>query len=665
MNLTTTPLFQISKISILLVLLILSTTNVNGSEDKYEYSEMPNWVENAAVSMDRQLPFTQPSQYFLIDYQINLVGEVVQFRRTIAKPLTTAGVSQLSELKFPFNPLYQKLKLHKLTVTRGDDKRDVLKSSEIRVVQQENQLQNDIITGINTAIVLLEDIRVNDVIEYAISIEGVNPVFGEKRFGHLGLNWQISADRLQVRIITDPTRPLQTKLHNLDKEVKILRKSSQLEYIYEKENTEAITVEGEYPPWYKPFASLEYSEYETWEEVNDWAKSLFEIDNNFEPEFREIVSNFEQENLLDYAANALGFVQSEIRYLGLEIGVNSHLPHHPNEVIKTRYGDCKDKTLLLSSILAEKNIKSYPALVSARHRKGIKSNLPSPNVFDHAITVIEVDGKQFWVDGTRTNQKGKLEDIGVSDFGYALVVGYPDQGLIKMYEKRPDYGKIEIEEDFYPVDFESPVKYEIKTKYSKNFAEARRFTYQNYSKRQIQQSRKEFLSKFYEEIELVREIEVKDDVEANTFTVIEEYEVSGYWKKDKSKIFSEVKNPGFAGALVVPKTRSRTSPAYIGGPLNIVTTTNIHYPKDTGIRISENDYSIRKWPFEYKYSHSYDTNNNIYTHQSKLNKYGDFVLADGVKNYIEKVNEVWNALSFSISFNDPNTIRKVETPELP
>ena len=48
---------------------------------------------------------------------------------------------------------------------------------------------------------------------------------------------------------------------------------------------------------------------------------------------------------------AMRFVQSEVRYLALALGNGSYVPSPPELVLKRRYGDCKDKTLLALSLL--------------------------------------------------------------------------------------------------------------------------------------------------------------------------------------------------------------------------------------------------------------------------------------------------------------------------
>src|SRR5256885_1816734 len=45
------------------------------------------------------------------------------------------------------------------------------------------------------------------------------------------------------------------------------------------------------------------------------------------------------------------FVQSDIRYVAIEIGIGGNQPHAAADTFKARYGDCKDKATLLSSML--------------------------------------------------------------------------------------------------------------------------------------------------------------------------------------------------------------------------------------------------------------------------------------------------------------------------
>ena len=104
--------------------------------------------------------------------------------------------------------------------------------------------------------------------------------------------------------------------------------------------------------------------------------------------------------------HAIRFVQDNIRYVADEIGTGSHIPRDPATVLQRSWGDCKDKSLLLTAILRELGVEAYVALTDNDSGGGLLEKLPSPGAFDHAITVIVKDGKRYWIDPTNAYQGG-------------------------------------------------------------------------------------------------------------------------------------------------------------------------------------------------------------------------------------------------------------------
>ncbi len=86
--------------------------------------------------------------------------------------------------------------------------------------------------------------------------------------------------------------------------------------------------------------------------------------------------------------NVAGFMQREIRYVGIEIGIGGLQPHPAAEVFKYRYGDCKDKATLLISMLNAVGVRATWVLVDT-HRGFVDPAMPSRDG-DHMITAIEV-----------------------------------------------------------------------------------------------------------------------------------------------------------------------------------------------------------------------------------------------------------------------------------
>lgn len=79
------------------------------------------------------------------------------------------------------------------------------------------------------------------------------------------------------------------------------------------------------------------------------------------------------------------YVKRTIRYEAVEIGVGGWLPTAPAEVVKRGWGDCKDKSKLLSDLLAAINIPSHLFLLRSGLSGRIDRDHPTPFQFNHCI----------------------------------------------------------------------------------------------------------------------------------------------------------------------------------------------------------------------------------------------------------------------------------------
>ncbi len=81
------------------------------------------------------------------------------------------------------------------------------------------------------------------------------------------------------------------------------------------------------------------------------------------------------------------FVQTDVRYVAIELGIGGHQPHPAAEVFSHRYGDCKDKATLLSAMLKEIGVESYYVLINTE--RGSVTAATPPNLdFNHVILAI-------------------------------------------------------------------------------------------------------------------------------------------------------------------------------------------------------------------------------------------------------------------------------------
>jgi len=85
-----------------------------------------------------------------------------------------------------------------------------------------------------------------------------------------------------------------------------------------------------------------------------------------------------------------GFVQKEIRYVAIEIGIGGFKPHSAPSILKNGYGDCKDKATLLAALLQTQGIDSYYMLVNVERGVVTPESPVSLFSFNHVIVAIRL-----------------------------------------------------------------------------------------------------------------------------------------------------------------------------------------------------------------------------------------------------------------------------------
>ena len=81
------------------------------------------------------------------------------------------------------------------------------------------------------------------------------------------------------------------------------------------------------------------------------------------------------------------WVARNVRYVGVFLGLGGYVPREAGDILKTKYGDCKDHTVILESLLQAKGIDSTPVLISLLPSFQLPK-VPSVGSFNHAITYV-------------------------------------------------------------------------------------------------------------------------------------------------------------------------------------------------------------------------------------------------------------------------------------
>lgn len=161
-----------------------------------------------------------------------------------------------------------------------------------------------------------------------------------------------------------------------------------------------IAIEDQMPPWrglagrmwvsFEPPSGLVAGP-QTWQQLGGWYLDLTNGRRDASPEIRQKVAELTaaKPDLVGRMRALAAFVQSEVRYVAIELGLGGYQPHPAAEVFAHRYGDCKDKATLLASMLKELGVDSSYVIVDTE-RGAVTATTPANLGFNHVILAIRL-----------------------------------------------------------------------------------------------------------------------------------------------------------------------------------------------------------------------------------------------------------------------------------
>jgi hypothetical protein len=177
-------------------------------------------------------------------------------------------------------------------------------------------------------------------------------------------------------------------------------------------------------------------------------------------------------------------------------------------------------------------VEAYPALVNTSRGSETDKLLPSPLSFDHAIVQITVDGQAYWIDATRSSQRGRLSDFYVDDFKQALLLKPGADALVPMQVSPSSAPQVAVAEIFTVKSMTDPVSLLIHTVFKGRSAEILRSAFNNTSHEKMEKAYLNSYAKDYAKIEVESPLRFQDFPDSNRFEVWQDYTISNLWTRD-------------------------------------------------------------------------------------------------------------------------------------
>lgn len=617
----------------------------------------PAWVL-APQSLDSLPPLSTTGaegvHYLSLDQQVRvLASSFSRYRHVALRATHASGLGTVSHVEVQFNPEYQRLTLHHVTVRRGAQSIAKLRASAVQVLQRERELEYSILDGTKSANLFLDDVRVGDIVEYAYTLEGGNPVFGNMRFGRFDQQWAVPVERLRYRLLWPSDRPLQLRANNGASAPELFSRNGMEERIWQRQGVPGLKLEADVPAWYDPYPSVDWSEFESWGAVGRWALPLYPLQTPLGAELTRVRDSIMAQHARVEArvAAVLRLVQTEVRYLGVEVGVNSHAPQRPELVYRRRFGDCKDKALLMSTLLHSMGIEARPALVHSREGRSLDRMLASPAQFDHVVVRVRLEGRSYWLDPTRSTQYGPLKQIYQPDYGQALVVHPETVALEAMTPAQTQLNKREIA---VFIDGQGgpgkPAQMRIDSVYSGLAAELMRADIVRQGREQMQKTYLNFYADLYPSAAVLEPLQIEDNQAANRIVLSERYTLPELWftpagkRRQQATLYSAELREFLKSAA----QSRRQSPLQVGPPVDVSVRTELRLPM-AWQEVKHSDLRIAGPGFEYVGRAQWPERDRVVLSDS-FKSVVDHVSSADAKRHGDKIEEVRKALGYSVFY---------------
>lgn len=163
----------------------------------------------------------------------------------------------------------------------------------------------------------------------------------------------------------------------------------------------AVKPENDMPPWEGvagqmivslfPPGGVANKGFQSWNDMGRWEDGLSRGRRDPSAEIKQKAAELSASATSQLAKmRALArFVQKDIRYVAIQLGIGGWQPHPAPEIFTHRYGDCKDKATLMSAMLREVGVESYYFSVNTT-RGAITPETPAVRWFNHEILAVRL-----------------------------------------------------------------------------------------------------------------------------------------------------------------------------------------------------------------------------------------------------------------------------------
>ena len=339
-------------------------------------------------------------------HEVTPAGKSRYTSHQVVKILTERGVQNYDDIAIPHTPTAQHITVNVARTITPDGSVFEPPEEAFNDVTPPGLLSYNLYSDSMWRVISMPALKPGVCIEYQVTLEdaGAESV-GSTWWFWGGYSFQSTDSILQsaYALRVPKGRDFKWKAVNCELNPQVLHGEDTSTYLWIHGETPALKEEYNMPATNDIVPRLNYSSVESWDAVYNWYRDIAKDRYTVDPAIEETVQQLTADLLtMDDKIRAIyHFVASRIRYVGIELGQGAYQPTPADQVLRVRYGDCKDKTTLMIVMLDLVGVEAFPVMLNPAPYQRIDIEIPSLGQFSHLIAAIPRDGGGYiWLDPT-------------------------------------------------------------------------------------------------------------------------------------------------------------------------------------------------------------------------------------------------------------------------
>jgi len=384
-----------------LLLGLLVSTFAN-AQHRYSEAEVQDLIENAPSSAD----YPQASAVILLSQKILTIhkdGSSTLDEHLLIKILKHRGKQKYGDQKRKYNTDSDSIQVIRAVTHKPGGKVVAVEPKAINDITPLELTSASVYTNIQEKVISFPALSPNTVMELKLRKVSEAPKDSADRHYWGMVGFQTNDPILRKEFVLIVPKDQDANFAFLHKEVQPEQTTfgdDRYVYNWRVEKSPQIITEPNMPPFEDFIPLLVFSSEKKWPTVGKWLGAKF---------FKHVVvTDSIRKKAIDLAKGSQSedekirkiflFVAQKIRNVYLQLGLAGYEPHDADSVLINRYGDTRDKSVLLVALLKAVGVTAYPAFVNAEPLPLIKS-VPTPKQFDQIyVAVPRKNGDTLWLD---------------------------------------------------------------------------------------------------------------------------------------------------------------------------------------------------------------------------------------------------------------------------